>query len=202
MYKSIELDYNLDELNNFLESRIDIHFDIYQEYLNNLNDILKNSNYDFKYSKEELIDYIDEFEMKDRDDILYNLGGVLNHERYFNIMAPTKVFNENAFLNKINDTYGSFDKFKEEFMNIAASLVGSGYTNLVIDKSGDLKIINTSNQELPDLYGFYPLISLDLWEHAYFLKYYQNRSEYIDDFFDYLNYDKINEIYEKKIQEI
>ncbi len=204
MYKSIELDYNMKDLENFLDEKtLDIHFNsLYKGYLNRLNKLLTKNGYDFRYSKEELLNHIDEFPISDRDDILYNLGGVLNHERYFSILTPTSSTKENPFLTKMNEKYGSIENFKEEFKEKALLVVGSGYTNLVMDRNGGLNIINTSNQELPDFYGFYPLISLDLWEHAYFLKYYQNKEEYIDNFFNYLNYTKINELYEKKAKEI
>lgn len=204
MYKSIELDYNMKDLGNFLDEKtLDIHFNsLYKGYLNRLNKLLTKNGYDFRYSKEELLNHIDEFPISDRDDILYNLGGVLNHERYFSILTPISSTKENPFLTKMNEKYGSIENFKEEFKEKALHVVGSGYTNLVMDRNGGLNIINTSNQELPDFYGFYPLISLDLWEHAYFLKYYQNKEEYIDNFFNYLNYTKINELYEKKAKEI
>lgn len=204
MYKSIELDYNFKDLENFLdEETLTIHFDIlYKNYLNRLNKVLEQNHYDFGYSKEELIEHIEEFPIKDRDTILYNLGGVLNHERYFTILDPHSSLKKTPFLKKIEETYGSFSNFKEEFLKVASYLVGSGYTNLVLDKDGKMLIINTSNQELPDFYGFYPLISLDLWEHAYFLKYHQKKEEYMQNFFNYLNYDEINALYEEKTKEI
>ncbi len=202
MYKAIQLDYTSDQIKDFLDEKtMDIHFNtLYKGYLNRLNKYLNEQGYDFRYTKEELVNHIDEFELSSRDNILYNLGGVLNHERYFDMLTPNQKTLKDPFKNKILETYGSLDNFKTEFKSKALTLVGSGYTNLVLDKSGNLNIINTSNQEIPDLYGFKPLISLDLWEHAYFLKYYQNKEEYINRFFNYLDYDKVNAIYEKASQ--
>ncbi len=204
MYKSIELNYGMNDLEGFLDEKtLDIHFNsLYKGYLNRLNKVLALDNYDYRYTKEELVEHIDEFPIKDRDAILYNLGGVLNHERYFLGLTPNSSSRENALIKKLKEKYGSIDNFKKEFTDKALEVVGSGYTNLVMDRKGGLNIINTSNQELPDFYGFYPLISLDLWEHAYFLKYYQNKQDYINNFFNYINYEAINTIYEEKTKKI
>ncbi len=204
MYKSIELNYDMKALSPFLDEKtLDIHFNsLYKGYLNRLNKVLSSNNYDFRYTKEELLEHIDEFPIKDRDAILYNLGGVLNHERYFLGLTPSSSNKENSLILKLKEKYGSIDNFKKEFLDKSLELVGSGYTNLVLDRKGGLNIINTSNQELPDFYGFYPLISLDLWEHAYFLKYYQNKQDYINQFFNYINYEAINKVYEEKTKEL
>lgn len=204
MYKSIQLDYGMGDLGGFLDEKtLDIHFNsLYKGYLNRLNKVLTDNHYDFRYTKEELLEYINEFPIKDRDAILYNLGGVLNHERYFLGLSPSSSLKENALIEKLKEKYGSIDNFKKEFMEKALIVIGSGYTNLVMDRNGGLNIINTSNQELPDFYGFYPLISLDLWEHAYFLKYYQNKQDYINNFFNYINYEAINTVYEEKTKKL
>ncbi len=204
MYKSIQLDYGMGDLGGFLDEKtLDIHFNsLYKGYLNRLNKVLTDNHYDFRYTKEELLEHINEFPIKDRDAILYNLGGVLNHERYFLGLSPSPSLKENALIEKLKEKYGSIDNFKKEFMEKALIVIGSGYTNLVMDRNGGLNIINTSNQELPDFYGFYPLISLDLWEHAYFLKYYQNKQDYINNFFNYINYEAINTVYEEKTKKL
>ncbi len=204
MYKSIQLDYGMGDLGGFLDEKtLDIHFNsLYKGYLNRLNKVLTDNHYDFRYTKEELLEHINEFPIKDRDAILYNLGGVLNHERYFLGLSPSSSLKENALIEKLKEKYGSIDNFKKEFMEKALIVIGSGYTNLVMDRNGGLNIINTSNQELPDFYGFYPLISLDLWEHAYFLKYYQNKQDYINNFFNYINYEAINTVYEEKTKKL
>lgn len=202
MYNSIEISYSFKELEPFLnEKTLDIHFNIlYKGYLNRLNKVLLENNYDFEYSLEELVNHIDEFPLKSRDKILYNLGGVMNHEKYFLNLSPKEKKLNGKLLEKINETYGSFENFKTIFKEQALTLVGSGYTNLVLDKNNNLNIINTSNQELPEFYGFKTLFSLDLWEHAYFLTYYQDKEEYINRFFNFLDYEKINRLYEKETQ--
>lgn len=202
MYSSIDLDYSFEEMSAFLDEKtLDIHFNIlYKGYLNRLNKELLENNYDFEYTLEELVNHIDEFPLKSRDEILYNLGGVMNHEKYFLSLTPRQKNLSGKLLDKINETYGSLENFKKIFKEKALTLVGSGYTHLILDKNNNLNIINTSNQEIPEYYGFKPLISLDLWEHAYFLFYYQDKEEYINRFFNFLDYEKINRLYEKEIQ--
>ena len=90
----------------------------------------------------------------------------------------------------------SFDVFKSEFINSANKLVGSGYTFLVY-KDGSFDIINLPNQENPYTYNYTPLIALDLWEHAYYLTYYNDRALYINNFFRIINFDYANNLYEK-----
>jgi len=202
MYNSIDLDYLFNELENFIDEKtLNVHFNVlYKSYLNRLNKILLENNYDFEYSLEELVNHIDEFPIKYRDDILYNLGGVMNHEKYFLFLTPDKKTLSGKLLVKINDTYGNFENFKKLFKEKALTLVGSGYTHLIMDKNNNLNIINTSNQEVPEYYGFKTLISLDLWEHAYYPTYYENKEEYINRFFNFLDYEKINRLYEKEVQ--
>lgn len=195
MYKMININY--DNLNPYLSSlTIDIHYNKhYMGYLNNLNDILNYLNYDYSLSLEELIMHIDDFPLEYRDQILYNASGVLNHQLYFDNLG----FNDSlsGFLyEKIVSQYGSFKKFKDEFKKKANLMVGSGYTFLVVKKDGDLLIMNVSNQDSPYLYGYVPIMNIDLWEHAYYLDYYNNRSKYIDDFFSMIDFNKVNEKYE------
>lgn len=199
MYKAISIDYY--DLSPYLGSEtIDIHYNKhYKGYLDKLNSILNYLNFDYKYSVSELVNHIDEFPIEYRDSILYNAGGVLNHELYFKNLG----FNSNIdgeLYNKIVDDFGSFINFKNEFKRLANLLVGSGYTFLVLDND-KLKIINFSNQDTPYSYGFVPIMNIDLWEHAYYLDYRNNRSKYIDDFFSIVDFNKVNEEY-KKVKKI
>lgn len=202
MYESIKLNYEYDELEPYIDTKtVGLHYNThYLRYLEKLNKILKDNGYDFKYSKVELINHIDEFPLNIRDDILFNLGGVLNHELYFKNMNPKKSNKPTGKIkNAIDKKYGNYENFKKEFKNITRELVGSGYTNLVMNKNKKLNIINTSNQEIPYLYGFIPLISLDLWEHAYYINYQNNKDDYIDAFFEIIDFDYINKIYEENL---
>lgn len=196
MYEKIKLNYPYNSLEPYIdEQTIDIHYNRhYQTYLNNLNKLLQEENYDYRYAKEELVNQINIFDLGKRDNILYNLGGVLNHELYFKNMSDKKNNQPTGLLlQKINNQYGSYNNFKQEFINTASNLKGSGYTFLTVDKNQNLKIISTSNQDTPYSYGLTPIMAIDLWEHAYYLKYKNNRAEYIKNFFEIIDYQKVSD---------
>ena len=199
MYKKINLNY--DSLEPYIDDlTLNIHYNkYYLKYLNNLNDILNSVSYDYRYSLEELINNIDEFDVGIRGDILYNASGVLNHELYFKNMnlnsnEPVGILKQ-AILNK----YGSFNNFTQEFIKRANSLRGSGFTFLVL-KDNELDIINLPNQESPYIYNMVPLIALDMWEHSYYLKYQNTKEQYIKNFFSIIDFNEVEKIYEKEIK--
>ncbi len=197
MYKYNNLNYESEALINLLSLKsIDIEKEYGMLYLNKLNSLLNLNNYDYRYTKEELINHIDIFPLDIRADILYNLGGVLNHESFINSINGDFVLN-NEITRELIKEYGSISNFKNAFKNTAFNLVGSGHTYLVIDRYNKFNIINLSNEEVPYSFGFIPIITLDLWEHAYLYKYNLNKNEYINNFLNSLDFKKINEIYIK-----
>lgn len=201
MYQKMKLKYGYKDLEPVIDSKtVNIHYNKhYQKYLDNLNKVLQELNYDFKYSVIELVNHIDEFPIQKRDTILFNAGGVINHELYFNSMTPRMNQRPVGELKKaIDDTYGNYENFKQEFIKTASYLVGSGYTFLVMNKENKLEIINTSNQETPYLYGLTPILALDLWEHAFYLKYQNRKDEYINNFFSIIDFENVNKLYEQK----
>lgn len=201
MYQKMKLKYGYKDLEPVIDSKtVNIHYNKhYQKYLDNLNKVLQELNYDFKYSVIELVNHIDEFPIQKRDAILFNAGGVINHELYFNSMTPRMNQRPVGELKKaIDETYGNYENFKQEFIKTASYLVGSGYTFLVMNKENKLEIINTSNQETPYLYGLTPILALDLWEHAFYLKYQNRKDEYINNFFSIIDFENVNKLYEQK----
>ncbi len=198
MYEKIKLDYS--SLDPYItEKTIYInYYNYYGNYIDNLNKLLIKNNYDYIYSMEELIDRIDMFNLEDRDDILYNLMGSLNHELFFYTMSP---YGKNKPIgnikNKIEEEFGTYDKFREEFIKKALELKGSGYTFLVVNDS-KLQIINTSVEDSVLLYGFIPLLVIDMWEHAYYLDYEDNKLDYINNWFKLIDFEKVEKIYNKK----
>ncbi len=118
-------------------------------------------------------------------------GGTANHTFYWSILAKDKKPGK-EILDAINKDFGSFDKFKEQFTASASSLFGSGWTWLVKNKD-KLEIINTANQESPLAQGKTPLLVIDLWEHAYYLKFQNRRAEFIEAFWNVINWDKVKE---------
>ena len=194
MYKKIKLNY--DSLEPVIDLQtLDLHYNKhYQKYLDNLNSLVGN----YSGSVIDIIKNIDAFPLNKRGEILYNAGGVYNHELYFKSMN-NKPFTTNELVKALFLKYGSLEKFQEKFIKVANKMVGSGYTFLVLKDNG-FDIINMPNYENPYTYGMIPLLALDLWEHAYYLKYYNNRNLYINNFFSIINFDNANEIYEKEIK--
>ena len=200
MYKPKPLKYPYNALEPFVDTEtINIHYNKhYLGYLKWLNDLLISLNYDFKLTLKELIQNIEIFPIDKRDDIIFLAGGVINHELYFDSMGPNNNKPNGKILDKIIEQYGSYNNFKEEFTRIAKALVGSGYTSLVITRLKDLEIVNTPNQDTPLLYGLKPILTLDLWEHAYYLKYRNQKDLYIDAFFNIIDFDALNKRYEEE----
>lgn len=199
MYEKIKLDYN--SLEPFVDDKtLDLHYNKhYGKYLDNLNRLLKKNNYKFT-SLYDLIENIDKINLNDRGEILFNLGGVINHSLYFYNMSNSGNNIPSGELGlEINKVYGSYDNFKKEFKKSALNLEGSGYTFLVLDNN-KLKIINTSNQDSPYYYGFIPILALDLWEHSYYLKYKNRKDEYIDAWFNLIDFKKTNKLYVDSIK--
>jgi Fe-Mn family superoxide dismutase len=101
-------------------------------------------------------------------------------------------------LAELNRTFGNYDKFKEEFNKAALGLFGSGWAWLVYDtKKKKVEIITTANQDSPLSIGKVPLLTLDVWEHAYYLKYQNRRTEYVENFFNVINWEKVDELFLK-----
>jgi len=124
-----------------------------------------------------------------------NAGGHYNHSLFWKMMSPDGGGEPTgAIADAINDTFGSFDSFKEEFKAAGANRFGSGWAWLVKDSSG-LAVVSTPNQDSPLSDGSSPLLGVDVWEHAYYLKYQNKRPEYLDAFWNVVNWDYVNELY-------
>lgn len=194
-YERIKLDYTT--LEPYIDNKtLDLHYNAhYKGYTDNLNKYLKKHNYNYEYDPIYLAKNIDILPMEDRDEILFNLGGYLNHSLYFYILTDKKKSIPTPFIEIINKHFVSFDNFKNEFINMATELKGSGYTFLVLDKNNNLRIINTSNQDTPYYYGFIPIMTIDVWEHAYYLKHYNKRKDYLEAIFNIIDWDKVYKLY-------
>ncbi|HBY10423.1 superoxide dismutase [candidate division WWE3 bacterium RIFOXYC2_FULL_42_13] len=127
--------------------------------------------------------------------VLNNGGGVFNHNFFWKIIGPANGGGpDGEILEKINETFGSFETFKEEFSKSALSLFGSGWTWLVQGKDGKVKIMNTQNQATPISEGYRPLLALDIWEHAYYLKYQNRRADYISNWWNVVNWNSVSQM--------
>ena len=189
MYKLQELPYLFQDFEPFIDTKtLGLHHKKHQQsYLNKLNALLQKNNYMYNYSLVELLQHINEFNENDRENILFNLGGVINHNIYFRSISPKPSLPGPVLMGKIVKKYQSFEKFKDSFKKMALELKGSGYTFLVLD-GNELNIINLKNQETPYSYNLIPLLGLDMWEHAYYLNYQINKENYIDNFFNIVDF--------------
>ena len=203
MYTKMSLDYNLDELEPYISREtLNIHYNVlYERYLNNLNSLLKKNNFNFKIPKEDIYNIIKRLPIDDRESILFNLGGVLNHELYFSNLVSNEKSDE-RFNKLIESKYMTLQNFIKRFSTKIRDIRGSGYTFLVIDKDKELGLINLANQDSPYRMGLFPIMNLDIWEHAYFLDYKADKDGYINNYFKILNYSKIYERYEDFIKEV
>ena len=130
-----------------------------------------------------------------------NGGGHYNHSLFWSIMSPNGGGEPSgALADAINDAFGSFDKFKEEFYNAAATRFGSGWAWLCINKAGKLEVCSSANQDNPIMPNVgcegTPILGLDVWEHAYYLNYQNRRPDYISAFFNVINWDEVSKRYE------
>ena len=198
MYQLSMLPYSFQDLEPFIDTHtMGLHYHKHEmTYLNNLNNLLRKYNYNYIYNLNDLVYHINEFNNEDKPNILFNLGGVLNHELYWKSMNKNSNLPRGKLKNKIDSQYGDFNNFWNEFKKMALSLKGSGYTFLVLKKDGNLEILNFHNQDIPLLYGYVPLFNIDLWEHAYYLNYENDRSKYIDNFREIVDFTNADFLYD------
>lgn len=162
-------------------------------YVKNLNDALKYYPDLQKRSVEELLSDLDRLPEKIRTKVRNNGGGHLNHTMFWQIMSPAGGGQPTgAIASEINQTFGSFDAFKKKFNEAGSDRFGSGWVWLVRNPQGQLEIITTLNQDSPIMAGFYPIMGNDVWEHAYYLKYQNRRAEYLNNWWNIVNWTEVN----------
>lgn len=134
-----------------------------------------------------------------RQAVINNGGGALNHSLFWELLSPEKQEPTADVLAAIEEAFGSFEDFKTAFTQAATTRFGSGWAWLVVNKDGKLEVISTANQDNPISEGKKPILGLDVWEHAYYLKYRNVRPNYIKAFFDIINWAKVAELYQAAI---
>jgi Fe-Mn family superoxide dismutase len=187
---------------NALEPHIDTqtmeihHGRHHATYVNNLNAALEGHADLQAKSVEELISNLDALPESIRTAVRNNGGGHANHTLFWQILSPNGGgAPSGALADAINETFGSFDNFKAEFTKAATTRFGSGWAWLVVD-GGKLAITSTPNQDSPIMEGKTPILGLDVWEHAYYLKYQNKRPDYIAAFWNVVNWDEVSKRYE------
>lgn len=191
-----ELGYEYDALEPYVDKetmRLH-HSKHHQAYVNKLNAALKGHEDLMAKSVEELIKNIENIPEAVRTAVRNNGGGHLNHSFFWTVLKKnTEPHGE--VLEAIKEKFGSFDQFNEHFSGAAATQFGSGWAWLVVNRNRGLDIMQTSNQNSPVSMGSQPLLTIDVWEHAYYLKYQNRRPEYIEAFFKVIDWDRVNEYF-------
>lgn len=187
-YQLPQLTYDFNALEPHIDAQtMQIHHDKHHAgYIAKLNAVVEKNESLQNKDLVELMKSVDSLSLSDSDRSAFvnNGGGHLNHSFFWEIMGPKKQVDEELTA-RISSTFGSVDSFKEEFSNAAATRFGSGWAWLV-ESNGELKIYSTANQDSPYLTGDTPIIGLDVWEHAYYLKYQNLRPDYIKAFWNVL----------------
>ena len=192
------LQYNYDALEPIIdEETVKIHHDKHhQAYADNFNKAISGTGFENE-CVEYILQNLNKINEEKRTAVRNHGGGYYNHNLYWEIMIPGGSKEPIGNLKeKINETFGSFEKFKEEFETKGKTLFGSGWTSLV-KKDGKLYIVNSSNQDSPISDGYTVILSNDVWEHAYYLKYQNKRNEYLTEWWKLANWDIAEERYNK-----
>ena len=200
------LPYSYSALKKFIDAEtMNVHYNKhYKGYVEKLNDALSKKKYG-DLELEEIIKSISRFDKTIRN----NAGGAFNHALFWKMLSPKTQNPGGEVLKQIKKDFKTYTTFKNKFEEVAKERFGSGWVWLVLTKRNKLKIVSTPNQDNPLMNvvedGGYPLLGLDLWEHAYYLKYRNKRDEYIKNFWLCVNWDFVNKLYsmrmEKKLNE-
>ena len=192
------LPYAYDALEPYIDARtMEIHHNKHhQAYIDNLNAALAKHPQIAEIPLYDLLSNLDQVPHDIRTAVQNNGGGHYNHTFFWPIMSPNGGGEPKGRLaDEINKNFGSFETFKERFNTAAKSVFGSGWAWLGIDKTGQLVIISMPNQNAPLMQGLKPILGLDVWEHAYYLKYQNKRPDYITAWWSVVNWDQVEEHY-------
>ncbi|HWQ11582.1 MAG TPA: superoxide dismutase [Roseiflexaceae bacterium] len=166
----------------------------HQAYVTNLNAALESHPSLQSATIEELLTNIKDVPESIRQAVINNGGGHYNHTLFWNIMGPGGGgAPSGALAQAIERTFGSFDDFKAKVKDAGVKRFGSGWAWLVMDKDGNLQVYSTANQDSPLMQGHIPLLGVDVWEHAYYLKYQNRRPDYIDAWWNTVNWSAVAE---------
>ena len=194
------LKYSYDSLEPHIDAKtMEIHHDKHHAgYTNNLNNAIKGTSME-NLSIEEALSKLDITNMAVRN----NGGGFFNHCLFWNVMSPNGGGNPAGdLMSALNDSFGSFDEFKLAFSKAAGTRFGSGWAWLCVHPGGKLEVCSTANQDNPLMDGIgcggFPILGLDVWEHAYYLNYQNRRPDYIAGFFNVINWEAVSDSFNKK----
>jgi superoxide dismutase, Fe-Mn family len=199
-YELPPLPYAFDALEPYIDAKtMEIHHDKHHAtYVTNLNNALEPYPQLSALSPEDLIQKLNDVPEAIRGAVRNNAGGHVNHTMFWHNLTPNAT---GAPIGKVADAitaaFGSLDGFKAEFKKTALARFGSGWAWLVADADGKVSIVSTPNQDNPLMDGKHAILGLDVWEHAYYLKHQNKRADYIDTFWNVVNWTDVSDRYEK-----
>ena len=196
-FKLPNLNYSYDALEPYIDSKtMEIHYGKHHAgYTSNLNNAIQGTEME-NYSINQILENLD----MSNSGLRNNSGGFFNHCLFWEIIGPNCGGTPSGdLLNSITDNFESFENFKNLFSKAAATRFGSGWAWLCVLENGKLEICSTANQDVPIMPGIgcggSPILGIDVWEHAYYLNYQNRRPDYINAFFNIINWEKVNEKY-------
>ncbi|WP_314150408.1 superoxide dismutase [Capnocytophaga granulosa] len=195
MFQLPQLPYAYDALEPYIDARtMEIHYTKHHKaYTDNLNNAIKGTPLEGK-TIQEILQTLD----PENKAVRNNGGGYYNHNLFWEILSAKKTTPSAELSKAIEAAFGSFEAFKEAFSKAAATQFGSGWAWLAVEKGGKVGVCATANQDNPLMSHINcgtPILGLDVWEHAYYLNYQNRRADYIEAFFNIINWDKVSELY-------
>ena len=176
------------------------HSKHHQTYINNINGAIAGTEWE-KLSVEDLVAKVNEVPTDLKNMVINNAGGHANHSLFWTVMSPQGGGQPTGAVAKaIDEQLGGFDTFKEAFTKAAISRFGSGWAWLSVTPEHQLIVESSANQDSPLMHGHTPILGLDVWEHAYYLKYQNRRPEYINAFYNVVDWDEVNRRYHAALQ--
>ena len=203
-YPFLPLPYTYNALEPILDAKtVEIHYTKHHKaYLDKLNALVKRYPSFFEGKTiEDVLSHPDEIPADIRQEVINQGGGYANHNLYFYSLSPNgggEPFGKLA--KEIKLAFGSFDQLKRLLAQAATSQFGSGYGWLVLDQNKKLRVVKILNQNSPLSAGFTPLLNLDVWEHAYYLKYQNRRADYTEAIFEIINWDEVERRFEEGLR--
>src|SRR6266516_1700648 len=199
-YELPPLPYDYSALEPYIDTQtMQLHHDKHHAaYVNNLNAAVQNHGEFASLPIDELVRRINDVPENIRTAVRNNGGGHANHSMFWQIMTSNGGGEPTGELaSAIQQAFGSFDAFKSAFNDAGVKRFGSGWAWLVLDRNGKLQVISTANQNSPLMEGLYPVMGNDVWEHAYYLKYQNRRGDYLNAWWNVVNWDEIARRYQQ-----
>lgn len=201
-YTLPQLPYAYDALEPNIDTKtMEIHHTKHhQTYINNINAAIEGTEWE-KLSVEELVKKVNEVSAELKNNVINNAGGHANHSLFWTIMSPQGGGQPVGQISlAIEQELGGFDTFKDAFTKAALTRFGSGWAWLSVTPKKKIIVESSANQDSPLMHGNTPILALDVWEHAYYLKYQNRRPEYIAAFYNVVNWEEVNRRYLEAIQ--